>query len=124
MRKVILFPLLGLAACATPLQQCINNASQDFRVVSGLIATTQANIQRGYAIRTEEYFETGQQVCGVIEGQEIYCEVPVAQTREVPVAIDLNAEAAKLESLQAKRAELAESSNAAISQCQRTYPEA
>ncbi len=124
MRRFLLVPLLGLAACATPLEQCIYNANKDVRVLSGLIATAEGNINRGYAIVTEEYLDTEEQVCGVVDNTKIYCEVPVAQSREVPVAIDLEAEAAKLRSLKAKRAELLQRADAVVSECRILYPAA
>ena len=124
MRPYLIGSLFFLAACVTPQQQCIDNATKDLRVVEGLVKTTQLNISRGYAIKEEEYFELEPQVCGVVNGQEVWCDVPVAYTREVPVAIDLDAEQAKLDSLLAKREELAARAEAVVEECRRLYPEA
>jgi len=122
MRRFLLVSLLGLAACATPLEQCIYNANKDVRVLSQLIAVTEGNINRGYAIATEDYIETEEQLCGVVDNVKVYCEIPVTQSRKVPVAVDLNAEAAKLRSLITKRAELAQRADAVISECRIVYP--
>ncbi len=123
MRRFIILALLPLAACATPLERCIASATKELRVLSGLISSTQANINRGYAVETENYFVTEEQVCGQVDGKPVYCEVPVAESREVPVAIDLDVEQAKLNSLLTKRAELADRAEAAIESCSIQYPE-
>lgn len=124
MRPYVIGSLFFLAACVTPQQQCIDNATKDLRVVEGLIQTTQLNISRGYAIKEEEYYELELQVCGVVDGQEVLCETPVLYTREVPVAIDLDAEQTKLKQLLAKRRELAARAEAAVEECRNLYPEA
>ncbi|MEE9387061.1 MAG: hypothetical protein V3U96_00495 [Paracoccaceae bacterium] len=123
MRKIFLVALLPLVGCVSAQELCIANAGKDIRVLSGLIATTQANITRGYAIHTEEFFDNELQLCGVIEGEEVYCEVAVAYSRNIPVAIDLNVEQAKLTSLIKKQAELSNRANSVIAQCQAQYPE-
>ncbi|MGR3291644.1 MAG: hypothetical protein ACU0C9_10685, partial [Paracoccaceae bacterium] len=119
-----LIVLLPLVACATPQQQCIANAGKDIRVLSGLINTTQANINRGYGLRTEEFLENENQLCGVVNGEKVYCSVAVANSREVPVALDLTAEAAKLNSLLQKRGQLSSRTNAVIAECRLHFPEA
>lgn len=124
MRRFIPFVVLLLAACASPLERCISNAGKELRVMSGLIATTQGNIDRGFGIRTEEFFENERQVCGVANGKNIYCNVVVADSREVPFAIDLNVEAAKLNSLLAKRDEMEARRSAQVDQCQAAFPAA
>ena len=123
MFRLPILALLVLAACSTPRERCIAGATRDIRVLSGLIATTRGNINRGYAIVTEEFLETEEQVCGVVDGQEVFCDVPVANSRDVPQAIDLNAEQAKLNSLLQKRSELEARSNAVIAECRLLHPE-
>ncbi len=124
MRKTLLALPLLLAACATPFELCVADASKDMRVLDKLIAQTRENIARGYAIGTETYFETEEQVCGTLNDQPVYCEVPVARTREVPVAIDLAAEQAKLQSLLDRRARDSANMAAIIDQCRARYPDA
>lgn len=123
MRRFVIAGALLLAACATPREACIQNARQNLHVVDSLIATTKANIERGYALESQDYIDTEQQVCGKLNGQKVYCDVAVVKTREVPVAIDLNAEQAKLASLVAKRKELAARAKSAAAECARRYPD-
>ncbi len=107
-----------LSGCVSPQQQCITRASQDLRVLDQLIATTEANIRRGYALSTRTEFESEKQKCGELNGETLYCDVPVAKQVEVPVAIDLKAERAKLASLKESRARKLAETNAAIARCQ------
>ena len=122
MRRVIFLALLLLAACATPQQACINRATKDIRVMDKLIAKTEGNISRGYGLRTETYFINERQVCGRVDDKKVYCNVPVAFSRDVPVAIDLNAEKSKLASLVAKRKQLVIRSAAIIAECKLLHP--
>ena len=117
MRRYLVLFLLPLAACATPQEACISNATKDIRVLDKLIATTRGNVNRGYAIETQEFFETEKQVCGEVGGKKVYCDVAVADTRDVPVAIDLNAEQSKLNSLVTKRDQLVVQAESVIAQC-------
>ena len=59
--KRLTFPVLVLlAACGTPQEQCIRYNTRDLRTVDRLIAETEGNLDRGYAIETiteyEEYW--------------------------------------------------------------------
>ncbi len=123
MRNLFLGLPLLLAACASPYQNCVASATRDIRILDQLIAQTRANISRGYAIRTEDYFDTEEQVCGEVDGKPVYCELPVAQEREVPVAIDLKAEQAKLQSLLKARNEKAARAVTLAEQCRQLHPE-
>lgn len=123
MRPIALIALLTLTACASPQEMCIYSASKEVRVMSDLISTTQGNINRGYAIGTEKYFEDEQQVCGQIDGEDVFCTIPVAYSRDVPVAVDLDAEQAKLNSLIKKRRQLQQRANAVIAECKIRHPE-
>lgn len=125
MRQLLILALLGLAACGTPQERCIQAATKDLRVVEGLIATTRGNLQRGYAIETRSVLTNEDQVCGqTAEGKDIICEVAVSKDKRVPVAIDLAAEQRKLDSLVARRDELLLQRDRSVSQCVATYPEA
>ncbi len=124
MHRVFLIALLPLAACGTPQEQCIRNAGKDIRILNGLINTTRANINRGYAISSQEYFENEEQACGEIAGEVVYCDVAVAHSRDVAVAIDLNAEQAKLNSLTQKHADLSQRASSVVDDCKRRNPEA
>jgi len=123
MRIILLAGLLMLVACATPQEQCISRATEQVGVMNKLIASTKRNVARGYAVRSEEYFETEEQICGEVDGKPVYCDIPVAKKRNVPVAIDLNVEKAKLRSLRVRRDKMAAIANAAAQECRRAFPE-
>lgn len=121
--------VLALAACGTPQQQCIGQVSGNLRVVDQLIAESEANLARGYAfaqvVETRPEFVdcTPKPTPKRPNPRPRQCLVDVAETVSRPVAIDLNAEAAKLSSLKAKRSQLATAAAAGIAACQRQYPE-
>jgi hypothetical protein len=129
--KRLIFPSLVLfAACGTPQEQCINRNTRDLRTVDRLIAETQGNLDRGYAFETITVYEDYWAYCPVppvAEGQPVppprLCldERPVTEQR--PKAIDLNEEARKLDSLKAKRRDLARKAEGVIAQCKAEYPE-
>ena len=124
MRKLILIGLFPLAACVSQQATCISNASKDLQVLNKLIAETQGNINRGYAIGVTEEWTTEEQPCGADnKGNVIYCEVPVVEQNKAPVAIDLASEQAKLASMLNKQAELLKMREQAVSMCQAKYPD-
>jgi hypothetical protein len=130
MNRMIFLSLVLLAACGTPQEQCINRNTRDLRTVDRLIAETQGNLDRGYAFETVTVYEDEWVYCPqppVAEGQPeppprlCLDERPVTENR--PKAIDLNEEARKLESLKAKRRDLARQAEGIIVQCKAQYPE-
>ena len=129
MRRIILvlLPILFLGACATPREACVGAAQRQLRVIDGLIAETQANLARGYALEERQEVRTIPRRCtGTTElGEEFRyrCPETITRTRTEPVAIDLNAERAKLNSLLERRAAQSRASEAAVRQCVATYPE-
>lgn len=125
-RALILLPLL-LAACATPREQCINDVTRELRVLNGLVTETQQNISRGYALEEVQEVRVIRTTCtGNNDDGSTFtfpCEETQTFNRDVPVAIDLNAERAKLNSLLERQAQLERATDAAIQQCVATYPE-
>lgn len=125
-RALFILPLL-VAACATPREQCINDASRELRVLNSLVSETRANIDRGYALEETQEVRVVQTTCaGTNEDGSTFtfaCEETRTVEREVPVAIDLNAEQAKLDSLLERQSQLRTSTDAAIQQCVRVHPE-
>jgi hypothetical protein len=129
--KRLAFPTLALlAACGTPQEQCISYNTRDLRTVDRLIAEAEGNLERGYAYETITVYEDYWAWCPQPkppEGQPAppprMCldERPVTEQRAK--AIDLNAEARKLDSLKVKRKELAKRAEAVIAQCKAEYPE-
>ncbi len=130
MRRLSVTALALLAACGTAQEQCIARNTRDLRTVDRLIAETQGNLQRGYALETITVYEDYWAYCPQPqppEGQPpqpprlCLDERPVTEQR--PKAIDLNEEARKLDSLKAKRKQLARQAEAVIAQCKTEYPE-
>ncbi|MEO1637819.1 MAG: hypothetical protein AAFU41_01060 [Pseudomonadota bacterium] len=123
----IILPLALLAACATPREQCIDNVTRDTRVLASLINETRGNLARGYAIEERQEVRTLRRTCqGRNEDGTTFafrCDDTETFTTRVPVAIDLNAEQAKLESLEERFAVTQAASNQAVAQCIATNPE-
>ncbi len=115
--------LLVLAACASPQEQCIAAATKDLRVVTGFIAESEANLRRGYAVGSTLKTTTETVDCLDANGLKTTCEVTVPVEVETRVAIDLDAEAAKLRSLKRKQTELRRAADRQIAQCKVTHPE-
>lgn len=125
-RALLLIPLLA-AACASPQEQCISQVTRDLRVIDSLVNETQGNLARGYAIQQVSEEQIIRSTCtGKTEDGTTFtfpCDETLIVTREVPVAIDLNAEQAKLNSLLERQSQLEQSSQAAVQQCAIAYPE-
>ncbi|MDX8353915.1 hypothetical protein [Cognatiyoonia sp. IB215182] len=123
----IILPVLALAACATPREECIADATRDTKVLSQLINETQANLARGYAIEERQDVRTLQRSCRGKndDGSTFFfpCNETETFTTTVPVAIDLRAEQAKLESLQERFTLAQASSDQAVLQCIAIHPE-
>lgn len=130
MKRLTFLALATLAACGTPQEQCISRNTRDLRTVDRLIDEAEGNLARGYAFETITVYEDYWTYCPMpapVEGQPApkprMCldERPVTEQR--PKAIDLNEEARKLDSLKAKRKELARQAEKAIAACKAQYPE-
>jgi hypothetical protein len=118
--------LLPLAACGTPQEQCIAKSTRDLRVVESLINQAQGNLARGYAYEEKVIFVPQWQTCEPIDpktNKPNLCLEDVPETVTRPVAIDLEAEAAKLRGLEAKQKSLTSQAQGAISACKAAYPE-
>ena len=122
----IVLPLL-LAACASPQERCISDANRELSIITGLVNETRANIARGFAVGTEEDVIVRRGLC---DGQtedgvaiKVACDRTITRERRVPVAIDLNAERAKLASLVERQTELRTNLNNRVDQCRAQFPE-
>jgi len=171
---LMILPFLALAACATPREQCIGQATRDLRVLNSLIAETQGNLARGYAIGEQQEVRTLRKTCrgensdgtifryscdetetftaetqgnlargyAIEEQQEVRtlrktcrgensdgtifrysCDETETFTTNRPVAIDLNVERAKLNSLVERRNQQQATSDQVVLQCIATHPE-
>ncbi len=121
MRLITLALLPLVAACATPREACIANVGKDLRVINKLVTETRGNINRGFAIETQQKIREVQTTCvsELPDGTEIStaCEEVDIRDVKVPVAIDLNAERAKLASLEERQRQLQINAEAARQQC-------
>ena len=130
-RMILLIALSGLAACATPRESCLQNASRDLATVDRLIAETQANLSRGFAYDREAYTANSVDLClgsgryGYGRGGVgfTYCTRPETRVRERPVPIDPAAERRKLAELQQTRKRLVSETNAKLAQCNAQFPQ-
>ena len=122
----LMLPLVALAACATPREQCINEVTRDTRVLNALVNQTRGNISRGYALEQRQEVRTVRGTCrGRNEDGSRFlfsCEETKTINTSVPVAIDLNAEQAKLASLQERLAQSQPAANQAVAQCNAVHP--
>ncbi len=126
-----------LIGCATPQERCIQRETRDMRVIDRLIAESEGNLKRGYALEEVTIYRHEWVLCDgrhrpepPKEGQPApsprppkLCFEAVPDTVTRPKAIDLRAEADKLASMRAKRAALARAAQPAIAQCKAQYPE-
>lgn len=124
---LFMIPLLALTACATPREACINDAIREVRILDSLIAETRANLERGYALEERQDVRTIHDTCTghTTEGVEFFyrCDRVDTFTTVVPVAIDLNTEQEKLQSLLDRQRLNRTRSDQAIAQCIAIYPE-
>jgi len=124
---LIILPMVVLTACATPREECIDQVTRDTKVLSSLINETRGNLSRGYALEERQEVRTVRGTCrGRNEDDSIFtfrCDETETFTTKVPVAIDLNAERAKLTSLEERFAQTQTASNQAVLQCIASNPE-
>ncbi|WP_241557825.1 hypothetical protein [Falsirhodobacter deserti] len=134
MKALFALPLMAaLAACATPQERCIDSATRDLRVVDRLIAQGERTLSRGYGIEQYQVTRPTWRQCGwypvrtsdgrIVRGAPRMCWEDEIETRERAVAVNLDEEARTLKSLREKRNELIRRSNAAVAQCQASFPE-
>jgi hypothetical protein len=130
MRPILVFPLLfALATCGTPQEQCIARETRDLRVVERLIAETEGNLQRGYALEEVVIERTVWVDCtprvkkGDPAPERKLCLDDESETITRPKAIDLAAEQRTLDSLLVKRRDLQRGAERVIAACKAAYPE-
>lgn len=126
-----LLPVLVLAACGTPQEQCISRNTSEYRTVSRLLAEVESNLARGYAWEEREYMRTEWDSCPVVvtdrKGRRSIgyrsCARNVMDTERYRVPIDPASETRKRDNLAARKAELARPAAAAVDACKAAYPE-
>ncbi|SFR09021.1 hypothetical protein [Poseidonocella sedimentorum] len=116
-------PVLLLAACASPYEQCVSRATTDLRVVDRLIQEKTALIERGYAIEEETYTRTKFERCYDEEGKRRTCRVEREYSRDIPVAVNLDEQREILAQLHDQRATLDRAARSTIASCRAAHPE-
>lgn len=123
---LIIIPLVLTAACSSPQERCISGVTQEVRVLDQLIAETRGNLSRGFALDAQQEVRTRRSTCtGRNEDGTAFkfrCDKTDTITRNVPVAIDLNAEREKLTSLEQRQAQNRINAASGIAQCQAQFP--
>jgi hypothetical protein len=122
-----------LAGCGTPQERCIARETRDLRILDRLIAETEGNIARGYALEEVTVWRDHVTTCLVAQPPNSdgtpnppvlqLCERERAETVTRPRAIDLNAERAKLSSMRDRRRDLARAAERAVAACRASFPE-
>lgn len=130
-RLIALGALVLLVGCGTPQERCINSATRDLRIVNRLIANTETNLKRGYALEEVEVTRWRWVVCKravaatpttpAQPAQMCFRDYDYTVTR--PKAINLADERQKLAELQKKRRELNKEASKVIAQCKVIHPE-
>ena len=125
--SLLLASAVALAACQTPREACLSQGSRELRTVESLIRETQGNLSRGYALETRQEVDVIRTTCEVKLDDGTTGRVPCDRTDvdevERPVAIDLVAERAQLDSLLEQRGRLLGQAQARQQACVATYPE-
>ncbi|RYH02203.1 hypothetical protein EU805_10110 [Salipiger sp. IMCC34102] len=128
MRSILaLLPLAVMAACVSPQQQCLSDAARELRINEALIAKTQANLDRGFAVDVRQRVSTRPGICrddrvGGVRPIGVCNQVRVRDVA-VPEPINTRIERETLDQLVARRAELQRATRARIDQCRVLYPE-
>lgn len=123
MKRLIFSGLLGLAACASPQEQCASRASADYNGLQAAIATAEANIARGFALEQEVRADSRLTFCtGTRFGTRVSTGLSACREtrlREVarPVPLDVEAEKKKLASMQALLPVAREKRDRALAAC-------
>jgi hypothetical protein len=118
-----LLPLI-LAGCMSPREMCEAEATRELRTIDGLIAETEGNIARGYALVPQTQVRERMVPCRhPDDAQFLFCFVPEVVQTDRPQAMDRAVERGRLASLRERRAELAGPSGRAVAACAAAYPE-
>lgn len=125
--SLILLPLIALAACSTPREQCISGATRQIATLDRLIAETQGNIDRGFGIFETEDIRVLRRTCEDEREDgttfRYRCDRTETFTRREPVALNVAEERIKLAQLQERRAATAAQAQARVQQCIAIHPE-
>lgn len=126
-----LMPVLVVAGCGTPQEQCIRRNTDEYRTVSNLLAEVEGNLARGYAWEERTVSRTEWDDCPYVirdkNGNSRIvnrsCMREVSDTERYRVPIDPVAETRKRDNLAARKKALTQSAVAAVDACKAAYPE-
>lgn len=125
MRSVLPPALLALgllAACGTPLEQCLSSASADLRTLETERAQRQRNLERGYALEPR-LGPVLPRVCGMTQGgRPIYCPGFADRWEDVPVPINRRIEERRIALLDQLIAEERRRAAPAQAACRAQFP--
>lgn len=126
-KTLFLLPLIALAACATPREQCIAGANRPVATLDRLIIETQGNIRRGFALVEVQDVRVLRSSCEGTNADgstfRFPCEETETFSRQQPVTINIAEERIKLDQLQERRAQSARAASAQVQQCIAVHPE-
>lgn len=124
MRRLFLFAVFLLAACATPQEECISESTKDYRIVTRLIEETEENLLRGYGTEWRRYYSWESRRCGYRkDGSAVYCRSPRLRQYSQKVYFDPEAELKKLDDLRVRQAKLAPDARKSVASCKASFPE-
>lgn len=130
-KLALLLPLILLAGCGTEQERCIRGNTKEYRVLSSLLAETEANLARGYAWEEREVRRTELDFCPQIvrdkDGEahivERSCWRRVTDTERYRVPIDPAAEMRSRDYLREKLEAETARAEQVVRQCKAAYPE-
>ncbi len=114
-RATLIAAVLCLTACATPKERCLLQAQPDLTEIDALIAETEANLDRGYALEQGPISTVGVAFCTGSTAR--ICIGGQSDIAGRPIAVDPDAEARKLKNLRERRVELQTRAADAMSAC-------
>lgn len=126
-KVLIMVPLVALAACGTPRENCIYQANEQLRDLDNRIEVAQGNVDRGFAISRGTDRRTVEATCrdllpdGTV--REYDCDRTETISTSRPVQIDIADERRKLAGLKRQRGQLVEATQKAEQQCIAIHPE-
>lgn len=110
---------LGLAACGpSPRETCIAEATAERDTVDRLIAETEENLLRGYALEAKESSARRFKLCAGGDSPLSVCAERTGPGETRPVAINPITERLKLANLRQRRIGLAELAEREIARCE------
>ena len=126
-----LLPVLVVAGCGTPQEQCISRSTSEYRTIQSLLAEVEGNLARGYAWEERSVTRSEFRDCSHVirdkdgNAQVVHrsCLRDVADTERYRVPIDPAAETRKRDNLIARKQALTPTASAAVAACKQAYPE-